>query len=66
MDKCINCGKEIPDPVFKWGGRGCGKTMMLLYYNIRQMCCSDECFWEFMKKAEEELYREDEVDAYRT
>lgn len=64
MDKCISCGKEIPEPVFKFGGRNCGKNMMILYYNIRQACCSDECFWKFMKETEEEFYGGGEADAY--
>lgn len=59
MDKCIKCGKELPIPAipaFKFGGRGHGKSMMLLYYNLRQMCCSDECCRKWIEKAEEELY----------
>jgi hypothetical protein len=56
MNKCINCNKEIEAPIFKFGGRQNGKTMMLLYYNIRQMCCCDECCKEFIRKAEEEIY----------
>lgn len=56
MDKCINCDKEIPTPILKFGGRQHGQNMMLLYYNIRQMCCSDECCKEWIKKAEERIY----------
>lgn len=56
MNKCVNCGKEIPTPAFKFGGRACGKSMMLLYYNIRQTCCSDECCTKIIEKIQEELY----------
>ena len=41
---CIVCGAKIPKPEFIFGGRGSGKTMMILNYNIKQTCCSDECF----------------------
>ena len=43
-DRCIICGKTIPRPKFSFGGRGDGKSMMTLNYNVRQACCSDECF----------------------
>lgn len=56
MDKCANCNTEIPTPVFKFGGRQNGKNTMLLYYNIRQACCSDECCREFIKKMEDVVY----------
>lgn len=64
MDKCINCGKEIPDPVFSLAGRRHGKNAMILYYNTRQMCCSNECFCKIMKEIEEEFYGGGEADAY--
>ena len=47
MDKCITCDTKIPTPQFIYGGRGCGKSFMLLNYNIRQMCCSDKCYEQF-------------------
>ena len=46
---CVVCGKSIPKPKLSFGGRANGKSMMTLNYNIRQMCCSDECFDEFFK-----------------
>ena len=45
---CIVCGKTIPKPKFSFGGRANGKTMMILNYNIRQICCSDECFQDIV------------------
>ena len=44
IDRCVICGKTIPIPKFSFGGRGDGKAMMRLKYNIRKMCCSEECF----------------------
>ena len=55
MDKCINCDKDIPTPQFVFGGRANGKILTILYHNIRQMCCSDECCKEWIEKTEEEL-----------
>ena len=55
MEKCINCGKDIPAPQFIFGGRANGKTLTILYHNIRQMCCSDECCREWIEKTEEDL-----------
>ena len=46
--RCVICGKTIPKPKFSFGGRGDGKSMIRLNYNIRQVCCSDECFSEFI------------------
>ena len=52
--RCINCDKDIPEPKFVVGGRQNGKIMTILYYNLRQMCCSDQCAREWLKKIEEE------------
>lgn len=54
-DKCMNCNKEIPMPVFKFGGRKYGKNISLFYYNLRQKCCSDECFSKMVEKIFDEL-----------
>jgi predicted nucleic acid-binding Zn ribbon protein len=52
---CIVCSKEIPKPELVFGGRKNGKTMTMLCYNIRQMCCSDQCAQEFIEKLGEEI-----------
>ena len=44
IDRCVVCGKTIPKPNFSFGGRGDGKSMIRLNYNMSQMCCSEECF----------------------
>ena len=59
MYNCMHCNKEIPPPMFKDGGRQNGKSTMLLYYNIRQMCCSDKCFERTIKRIKERLYGQD-------
>lgn len=43
---CVICGKRIVNPKFSFGGRKNGKTMMEFWYNISQLCCSEECLNE--------------------
>ena len=52
---CMICGKEIPRPKFSFGGRGDSKSMMRLMYNMRQLCCSDECWNEFIEEIRKEI-----------
>ena len=56
MNKCIICDRDIPNPIFKLDGRQHGKSTLLLYYNMRQTCCSDECCTKLIKQIQEELY----------
>ena len=53
--KCIICSKEIPTPNFSFGGRRNGKTMMEFQYNMRQLCCSDECWGKWIEEIRREL-----------
>lgn len=50
---CIMCDAKIPEPDFIFGGRGNGKTMMIFYYNMRQACCSEECFNQLINAIKE-------------
>ena len=52
---CVICGKEIPQPKFSFGGRKNSKTMMEFQYNMRQLCCSDECWDKFIEEIRREL-----------
>ena len=54
-NKCMTCGKEISQPKFSFWGRGNGKTMMELQYNMRQLCCSDECWNKFIEEIRKEI-----------
>ena len=55
MSFCIMCGKEIPRPKLFFGGRAYGKTMMEFQYNMRQLCCSKECFDKCIDEIRSEL-----------
>lgn len=56
---CIICDAKIPKPEFIFGGRDNGKTMMIFNYNMRQMCCSDECFNKLVDKIRRKMNGED-------
>ena len=55
ISHCVICGKEISWPKFSFGGRQDGKTMMRFWYNMRQLCCSDGCFGEWIEEIRREL-----------
>ena len=52
---CVICGKEMPQPKLAFGGRKNGKTMMEFQHNMRQLCCSDQCFGKFVEIIKREL-----------
>ena len=52
---CIVCGTKIAKPKFIFGGRANGKTMMILYHNIREACCSDICFDKLVNEIRREI-----------
>jgi predicted nucleic acid-binding Zn ribbon protein len=52
---CIVCDAKIPKPEFIFGGRGNGKTTMIFNHNVRQMCCSDECFDKLVDEIRSEM-----------
>ena len=52
---CVMCGKDIPQPKFSFGGKAYGKTMMEFQYNMRQLCCSDECWGKWIEEIRREF-----------
>ena len=52
---CVTCGKEIPQPKFSFGSRAYGTTMMEFQYNMRQLCCSDECWDKWIEEIRREF-----------
>lgn len=55
MAKCLLCGKEIKDPPWDliFFARQCGKSRTIMYYWYKNMCCSNECFMQWIDKAEQ-------------